>query len=141
MVCGETEEERATRVWAETPTLDAAVLSQYRDFGGADDGPFLARLVSLYLDGQRDTLAALEAAFAAGDSAQARYLAHRLKGAAANVGACRLAALAADAERAAGAGESGGCAAEYAALCAEAAAVSTRLAALVSAGPDSPGQA
>ncbi|WEF34420.1 EAL domain-containing protein [Pseudoduganella chitinolytica] len=88
--------------------LDHAVFDKLRDILG----PALPQAVTPFLEDAPVYLADLEAAVAQGDSATARARAHALKGAAGNLGASVLAALAQEAEqRAMAASEADGTAA------------------------------
>lgn len=55
-----------------------------------DDDDLVRELVDAFLVDTPEQVSALEAAFAAGDIHQTERLAHRIKGAAANLSACRL---------------------------------------------------
>jgi HPt (histidine-containing phosphotransfer) domain-containing protein len=55
-----------------------------------EDDDLVRELVEAFLDDTPVQVSALEAAFAAGDILQTERLAHRIKGAAANLSACRL---------------------------------------------------
>ncbi|HEX8986685.1 MAG TPA: PAS domain S-box protein [Rhodocyclaceae bacterium] len=72
------------------------------------DEMMYGRLLARFAENQRDAVAAIRSAMAAGDAATAKRLAHTLKGLAGNVGAMRLANSAADAEAAVAAGSDGG---------------------------------
>ena len=55
-----------------------------------EDEDLVRELVDAFLDDTPGQLSALEAAFAGGDILQTERLAHRIKGSAANLSACRL---------------------------------------------------
>jgi HPt (histidine-containing phosphotransfer) domain-containing protein len=69
-----------------------------------DDEELVRELVDAFLADTPEQVSALEAAFAAGDILQTGRLAHRIKGAAANLSACRLQQVAHALERIAHAG-------------------------------------
>ena len=79
------------------PLLDQDRLAVLRGLGPPDGGGLLPRLVETFLAGAPATLAALRAA-ATGDAPALTEGAHRLKGAAANLGATRLAGICAELE-------------------------------------------
>src|SRR5205085_6038687 len=62
-------------------------------------------LLRKFADGQRGAAQAIEAALQARDNAQAKHLAHALKGVSGNIGAVGVQEIAAQIERGAGAGE------------------------------------
>ena len=77
-----------------TPDFDQAVLLGVPGVRGRRDAPLLKRLVGLFMTETGAQLGALESAATTGDPASAQPLAHKMKSAAAAVGAVRLAALA-----------------------------------------------
>ncbi len=77
------------------PTVDPDRLRSLRD----DYGDLATELLGLFETSAAATLGELRAALAAGDGAEVRRLAHRLKGSARNVGATGLAKLAAELEQ------------------------------------------
>ena len=85
--------------------IDPAALAAYRDFLGEADPGFVARLIGIYLEDLAEQLAALAAATSAAQMSTLAASAHRLKGGSANIGAHRLAALCAEIEQAARAGD------------------------------------
>jgi HPt (histidine-containing phosphotransfer) domain-containing protein len=77
------------------PAIDPARLRELRD----DYGDLAAELLELFEKTAAATLAELRAALDAGDAAELRRLAHRLKGSARNVGATGMAEVAAALEQ------------------------------------------
>lgn len=95
--------------------LDGDVVETLRGLGRAAPDGFLIRLMATFVTETTEQLVALDAALAAGEAEQARYIAHSLKGSSASLGAnaLRLAFLAVE-ERAregdlAGAAERAAC--------------------------------
>jgi signal transduction histidine kinase/DNA-binding response OmpR family regulator/HPt (histidine-containing phosphotransfer) domain-containing protein len=76
------------------PACDEAALLGVPGVNGDREAPLLGRLVSLFAQESRGQLDGLEEALARQDTEQAQQLAHKMKSAAAAVGAVRLAALA-----------------------------------------------
>jgi diguanylate cyclase (GGDEF)-like protein len=112
------------------PVLDRAVFDKLRDILG----PALPQAVTPFLEDAPVYLAELEAAVAQGDAAIARARAHALKGAAGNLGASVLAALAQEAEQRAIGGDTG----TIAPLLAPLRAAHATVAALLRAAVDAP---
>ena len=63
-----------------------------------DDGSFLRELVDLFAQDSESSLKEIQSSLAAGDQANVKKLAHRLKGSALSIGASRLGALASEIE-------------------------------------------
>ncbi|QID18961.1 response regulator [Nitrogeniibacter mangrovi] len=78
----------------EAPVLDMAVLLGVPGVNGNREAPLLGRLVKLFVKETTAQLDALVAATAEGQAEQAQRIAHKVKSAAAAVGAARLAAQA-----------------------------------------------
>ncbi|MFO0661150.1 MAG: Hpt domain-containing protein [Polyangiaceae bacterium] len=77
----------------ETPLLDEELVSELAGVPG-----LLADVLDVFERVGRDSISALNEAYVKGDRPEVRRLAHALKGAAAQVGAARLSALAARVE-------------------------------------------
>jgi CheY-like chemotaxis protein len=81
------------------PTLDPAVVARLRaELQGPGEPDVLPELAAMYRQNAESLLPQIEAAIHAEDSLALRQAAHTLKGSSANMGAARLAALAADLE-------------------------------------------
>lgn len=77
------------------PAVDPEVLASLRELGDdAGDPAAFDGIVDAFLTSARESCAALQAAFAAGDAAAIARVAHRLRGGAASMGANPMAALA-----------------------------------------------
>lgn len=81
------------------PVLDRATLATVSAVGGADDPTFLSHIIEIYCLDMSDSLNAIEAALQKQDRDTVRKLAHKMKSSSANLGARRLAALAARIEK------------------------------------------
>ena len=75
--------------------IDTAVLRQYEELDGSGEGTLAARLIRVYLETAGTILQGMRAAMHGPDLNAVRQHAHKLKSGAANVGARRLAELAA----------------------------------------------
>ncbi len=84
-----------------------------------DDQELMREILAMLLDDTSRQLIALEAAIRTGDSRQAGRLAHYSKGACANVGAARAAAMLQNIEHKAAAGDFAACGASLTALTGE----------------------
>jgi HPt (histidine-containing phosphotransfer) domain-containing protein len=82
-------------------SIDRALLADLRSLTSSNPSRFL-KLVSLFIDTIAADLSSMRAALEAQDKAGLKDIAHGLKGAAANMGATRLAAICADLEKACG---------------------------------------
>lgn len=89
-------------------TWDREVVRRLRALQEPGAPDFVAELVATFLAESAKDLAALTAAAASGDLVSAARAAHRIKGAAASVGAVRVSAVAAVVERTAGRGDAAG---------------------------------
>jgi PAS domain S-box-containing protein len=82
------------------PTLDRATVAALRDALQSDGEPdVIGQLIDLFQETTPPLLAHLREAVVAGDAEKLRHTAHELKGSSGNLGARRLAALAADLEK------------------------------------------
>ncbi|HEV8335786.1 MAG TPA: response regulator [Candidatus Polarisedimenticolia bacterium] len=79
--------------------LDVAIWDELREAGTADEDGFLRLLVGKFLEEAPACLAALSEASAGGDAAALGRAAHRLKGAAATLGATRMASMSMELEK------------------------------------------
>lgn len=85
-----------------TPVMDPAALERLNRIGGQE---FLVEMLELFLEHAPQRLATAHEAFDTGDLETVYRAAHSLKSTAANVGAARLQALAAELEERAAAGD------------------------------------
>lgn len=85
-----------------SPVMDPAALDRLNRIGGQE---FLVEMVELFLEHAPQRLTLANEAFAAGDLETVYRAAHSLKSTAANIGAARLQALAAELEERAAAGD------------------------------------
>jgi len=122
----------------EPPSLDLAVLEGLRELNVPGEADAATELIQLFLRETEPACARLQAALAAGYAGALRAAAHSLKGSAGNLGARRLATLAAALEQQAGNGALGEAPATLASLVAEFQTVREQLAAELSAGAGSP---
>ncbi len=99
-----------------TTVLDVHAFDQYREFWGEDAGPVIQELVTMFLDNTPEQLAHLEQAYAEGDLATVRRLAHTLKSSSGSVGARALADLFREVETLAEQGDAAGVGQRLAAL-------------------------
>jgi two-component system, sensor histidine kinase and response regulator len=85
---------------ADAACFDPSVLAALPMVADGSDPGFVARVLQMYLDGSRESVAELAAAFARGDAASAQRCLHTLHSTSAQVGALRLAGQAGRAETA-----------------------------------------
>jgi len=83
---------------ADGDVVDAGRLGVLRSLGSADGQALLPHVVDAFLAAAPAEVGALRAAVDSGDSRRVQEVAHRLRGAASNVGANRVAAICADLE-------------------------------------------
>ena len=122
---------------AASPAVDPEVLESLRELGvDSGDPAVFEGIVEAFLSGARESCAALQAAFAAGDAGTMAQVAHRLRGGAATMGANPLADIARRLEDLAGAGRLGELGPDVGALESELRRVVAALAPSVSTGRD-----
>ncbi len=80
------------------PVLDPERLAALRSLDGDDEPDVSREVAGLFLTSTEEGIGMIEAALAAGNAADLRVLAHRVKGSCGNVGATRLEALCKDLE-------------------------------------------
>lgn len=96
--------------------IDAATVTQLRRLGNAKEADLYSRLVILFSQSSQEALTAIGTALSADDLKAAKGLSHKLKAAAANVGALEFSDGVAELERQCAAGEAGNASRVYDAL-------------------------